>query len=185
VLSYYYWNMRTRGGRLQQGKDRLRRAIAMAHDVDEEIRLLLNGEAQRLPSDSARRGGHDPAYQPLLQYDPVLANQLLDRYGYRKGADGWRTLPDGKPLVHRYTSRNEAGRRADGRTVAQDLSGWASGWTSQRMIFSDIQQAESYAAAEPHLSVAGRLSGRRQFHAAVLRREYRPEQQWLLSGRAV
>jgi ABC-type transport system substrate-binding protein len=37
-------------------------------------------------------------------YDPQLANALLDRYGYKKGPDGYRTLPDGQPLVVRYSS---------------------------------------------------------------------------------
>ena len=46
--------------------------------------------------------GHDPRYQSINQYDPALANKLLDYFGYKKGADGYRTLPDGKPLVLRH-----------------------------------------------------------------------------------
>jgi len=48
--------------------------------------------------------GHDPGYRTLNPYDPVLANKLLDHYGYKKGADGWRTMPDGKPLVIRQAT---------------------------------------------------------------------------------
>ncbi len=43
--------------------------------------------------------GHDAGYRSSIQYDPELANRLLDRYGYRKDGDGWRRLPDGQPLV--------------------------------------------------------------------------------------
>ena len=37
----------------------------------------------------------------------MTANKLLDHFGYKKGKDGWRTLPDGKPLVLRLAT--EAG----------------------------------------------------------------------------
>lgn len=44
-----------------------------------------------------------PYYQPELEklyteHDPERANQLLDEIGLKKGADGWRTKPDGSPL---------------------------------------------------------------------------------------
>ena len=52
--------------------------------------------------------GHDPAYRSSVKYDPAAANALLDKFGYKKGADGWRTLPDGKPLVIRYASRPDS-----------------------------------------------------------------------------
>jgi ABC-type transport system substrate-binding protein len=143
-LSYYYWNMRDPVvGGLSKEKIALRRAIAMTHDVDEEIRLVLNGEAQRLyfpiPPGVA---GHDVQYQPLLRYDPVLANQLLDRYGYRKGADGWRTLPDGKPLRITYTSRNEANGVLMAELWRKTYHRLGIHMENQRLIFSDIQKAE-------------------------------------------
>jgi ABC-type transport system substrate-binding protein len=144
-LSYYYWNMQDPllGG-FSKEKIALRRAIAMAHDVDEEIRLVLNGEAQRLhfpiPSGAV---GHDPNYQPLLRYDPVLANKLLDRYGYKKGADGWRRLPDGKPLVITYTSRNEAAGVLMAELWRKTYHRLGIRMENQRMIFSDIQKAET------------------------------------------
>jgi ABC-type transport system substrate-binding protein len=144
-LSYYYWNMQDPllGG-FSKERIALRRAIAMAHDVDEEIRLVLNGEAQRLhfpiPSGVV---GHDPNYQPLLRYDPVLANKLLDRYGYKKGADGWRRLPDGKPLVITYTSRNEAAGVLMAELWRKTYHRLGIRMENQRMIFSDIQKAET------------------------------------------
>lgn len=32
-------------------------------------------------------------------FDPAMAEQLLDEAGYVKGADGWRTAPDGSPVA--------------------------------------------------------------------------------------
>ncbi len=49
--------------------------------------------------------GHVANWKSTIQYDPAGANALLDRFGYKKGADGWRTLPNGKPMLIRYASR--------------------------------------------------------------------------------
>lgn len=144
-ITYYYWNMQdpVLGG---FGKDKiaLRRAIAMAHNIDEEIALVWNGQARRLefpiPPGVV---GYDPAYKSMLQYDPALANRLLDRYGYRKGADGWRTLPDGKPLVIRYTSRNEASGVLQAEVWRKTYNALSIHMDSERMIFTDILKAET------------------------------------------
>ena len=63
--------------------------------------------------------GHDPNYRRVNRYDPVLANKLLDYFGYKKGADGYRTLPDGKPLSIRQatgTARSTANTASCGRS---------------------------------------------------------------------
>ena len=144
-ITYYYWNMQdpVLGG-YSKARIALRRAIAMAHDVDEEIALVLNGEGKRLefpiPPGVV---GYDPHYKTLLQYDPVLANQLLDRYGYKKGADGWRTQPDGSPLVIHYTSRNEASGVLLAEIWRKTYNALSIHMVSERMIFSDIEKAES------------------------------------------
>ena len=84
------------------GKEKiaLRRAIIMGYDYDEDIRVIRRGQAVRaimpIPYGVV---GHDQNWKPLNNYDPPLANRLLDRFGYKKGADGYRTLPDGKPLT--------------------------------------------------------------------------------------
>jgi oligopeptide transport system substrate-binding protein len=143
-ISYYYWNMKdpVLGG-LAKEKIALRRAIAMAHNVQEEIDIVWNGEAVALeypiPPGVV---GHDPNYKSLLQYDPAAANALLDKFGYKKGRDGWRTLPDGKPLQIRFTAR------ADG-TGQQHLEIWKKTFDSigirmqgERLQFPDILKAE-------------------------------------------
>ncbi len=80
-------------------KAALRRAIAMGYNGDDLVHVVFNDQAQRaqmpIPPGVA---GHDPAYLSNNGYDPDLANRLLDRFGYKRGADGFRTLPDGKPL---------------------------------------------------------------------------------------
>lgn len=144
-LTYYYWNLQdpVLGG-YSKDKIALRRAIAMTHDVEEEIRLVLNGEGRRLeypiPPGVV---GHDPHYRSLHQRDPVLANRLLDRYGYKKGADGWRTLPDGKPLVVRYASRNEASGVLMAELWRKTYKSLGIRMENERKILPDLMQAES------------------------------------------
>ena len=143
-ISYYYWNMEDPllGG-FGKEKIALRRAIAMAHNIDEEIRIVWNGQAVRLqypvPPGVV---GYDPAYRSLLQYDPALANRLLDKFGYKKGTDGWRTLPDGKPLLLHYTSRNEANGVLQAEMWRKTYTSIGIRMASDRLIFSDILKAE-------------------------------------------
>ncbi len=87
-------------GGYSKEKIALRRAIAMAYSVDDEITLLRRGQASQahmlVPAGVV---GHDPAYRSSVAYEPELANRLLDHFGYKRGADGFRSLPDGKPLL--------------------------------------------------------------------------------------
>ncbi|MDE2003917.1 MAG: ABC transporter substrate-binding protein [Betaproteobacteria bacterium] len=116
AIIYTYWNLQDPVvGGLSKDKIALRRAMAMAYDVDEEIRVVRNGQAIEaqypIPPGVV---GFDPGYRSPVHYDPALANELLDYYGYRRGADGWRALPDGKPLTVRYASRPDSlGRQQD------------------------------------------------------------------------
>ena len=115
-ITYHYWNLQDPVvGGLTKEKIALRRAMAMAYNVDEEIKVVRNGQAIEaqfpIPPGVV---GYDPNYRAGVKYDPAGANALLDRFGYKKGADGWRTLPDGKPLVVRYASRPDTlGRQQD------------------------------------------------------------------------
>jgi ABC-type transport system substrate-binding protein len=87
-------------GGFSKEKIALRRALAMAYDVDREVEVLRKHQAvhAQMPI-PAGVVGHDPKYRSIIKYDPDTANKLLDYFGYKKGPDGWRTLPDGKPLV--------------------------------------------------------------------------------------
>jgi ABC-type transport system substrate-binding protein len=102
-------------GGFSKEKIALRRAMIMAYDIGEEIKVVRKGQAVALempiPSGVV---GHDPRYRAVDHYDPTLANKLLDYFGYRKGSDGWRTLPDGKPLlVHLATEPASTNRELD------------------------------------------------------------------------
>ena len=111
-ITYTYFNMsETIGDKpnpvagFSKEKIALRRAIAMAYKVDDQIRIIRKGQAVRaqypIPPGVA---GYDGAYRSSIPYSPQLANALLDKFGYRRGSDGYRTLPDGKPLAVRYSS---------------------------------------------------------------------------------
>jgi oligopeptide transport system substrate-binding protein len=116
AIVYVYWNMQDPiVGGLSKDKIALRRAMAMAYNVDDEINVVRNGQAIELQY-AIPPGvvGHDPNYRSSVKYDPALANRLLDSVGYRKGPDGWRNLPDGKPFTIRYASRPDSlGRQLD------------------------------------------------------------------------
>lgn len=78
----------------------LRRAIAMSFNVDEYIRILRKGQAVKAEMlVPAGVNGHNLKYRSSIGYNPSLANKLLDHFGYKKGADGYRNLPNGKALV--------------------------------------------------------------------------------------
>ncbi len=100
-ITYWMFNMKDPViGGYSKEKIALRRALGMVYSVDEEIEKVRKGQAIRVHQ-IVPFGilGHDPKYRSSLQYNPELANKLLDRFGYKRGADGFRTMPDGKPLV--------------------------------------------------------------------------------------
>jgi len=92
-------------GGFSKEKIALRRAIAMAYRIDDQLRVIRQGQAVKaeypIPPGVA---GHDPNYKSSIRYDPRTANALLDKFGYKKGPDGYRTQPDGKPLVLQFWS---------------------------------------------------------------------------------
>ena len=113
AINYTAFNMRDPVvGGFGNDKLALRRAIAMAYDVGAEVDVLRKGQAEPLsmviPPGVA---GYEPRYRSNTRHDPDAANQLLDRFGYRKGPDGYRRLPDGGPLVLRYASQTTATAR--------------------------------------------------------------------------
>jgi oligopeptide transport system substrate-binding protein len=105
-VTYTYFNMKDPvWGGYSVDKIALRRAVAMSYNVAEEIDVIRKGQAVRaeyiVPPGVA---GHNVGHKSSIQYDVDTANKLLDKFGYKKGADGYRTLPDGKALVFKYNS---------------------------------------------------------------------------------
>jgi len=156
-IRYQFFNLKDPviGGYTKE-KIALRRAIILGYDVDEEIRVIRKNQAVKAEQMVAPViPGHDPNYRSIVRYDPGLANALLDQFNYRKGADGYRTQPDGKALVFTIYSttssvdreRDELWKRSMDRIgirleVKKDkfpellkqgkqcaISSWALGWT--------------------------------------------------------
>jgi len=89
----------------------LRRAIALAYDVQGEIADVRRG--QSMPAQSIippQLSGHDTRFKSeMSDHDLPRAKALLDLYGYvDRDGDGWRDQPDGRPLVLEYASQPES-----------------------------------------------------------------------------
>ncbi len=101
LQTYYVWmNMDDPviGGYTRE-KIALRRAIALSYDADSDIRLIEKGLA--IPAQTPLPPnvlGYDQQWKSPVRHHLAMANALLDRYGYRRGQDGYRSLPDGTPL---------------------------------------------------------------------------------------
>jgi ABC-type transport system substrate-binding protein len=113
-VNYTYFNVRDPMlGGYTPTRLALRRAIAMSYNVQEEITLIRHNQATKaemvVPEGVI---GHDPAYRNSIAYDPDLANRLLDQFGYKRdyklGSDGYRTQPDGQPLVVKLRLRPDS-----------------------------------------------------------------------------
>ena len=116
-ITYSYFNMDDPViGGYTNDKVALRRAIGMAYNVDEEIRVVRHGQGmpatQIVPPGVS---GYDPNFLASTKYDPAGAKALLDKFGYiDRDKDGWRDMPDGTPLVlKRGTSPSALERQFD------------------------------------------------------------------------
>jgi len=95
----------------------LRRAIGLAYSIGDEIRLVRKG--QSMPSQSPvapLTTGFDPAFRSeASEYSPARAKALLDAFGYvDRDGDGWRELPDGRPLtLEMATQPDQLSRQLD------------------------------------------------------------------------
>jgi oligopeptide transport system substrate-binding protein len=102
ALAYCFFNMDDPlVGGYTPDKIALRRAIVMAFNTKDLIDVWYQGQAVRatqpIPPPVA---GHSAGFDANIKYDPATAKALLDRFGYKdRDGDGWRDLPDGKPLV--------------------------------------------------------------------------------------
>ena len=98
---------------------RVRRALAMAIDVDQLIEHVLYGEGQRV---SGPYYVNTPYYDwdtPLVPHDPEGAKRLLAEAGYTPDADGF-LAKDGERLAFKLITNNGNPQRKAIMTVAQD-----------------------------------------------------------------
>ncbi len=107
AVSYFAMEDPVVGG-YEPHKVALRRAIALAVDLEREIRLVRRNQA--IPGQSPigpETFGYDPAFKSeMSEYNLPRAKALLDLHGYvDQNGDGWREQPDGKPLVLEYATQ--------------------------------------------------------------------------------
>jgi ABC-type transport system substrate-binding protein len=102
-LTFAYFNMEDPvvGGYTPE-KVALRRAISLGYNTRDEIAIVRKGQA--IPANapySPGVAGYDPDFRTSAsEYSIPKARALLDIYGYvDRDGDGYRELPDGRPLV--------------------------------------------------------------------------------------
>jgi len=101
AITYTYFNMEDAVvGGYAPDKIALRRAISMAYNNDDEIHVVRLDQAQIATQPFPPNvSGYDPSFKGNPTHDVAGAKALLDKFGYvDKDGDGWRDLPDGKPL---------------------------------------------------------------------------------------
>jgi len=107
---YLYFNVADADiGGMGNARIALRRAIALAFDAEELTRIVYAGQA--IPANQIVPpgvGGHDSTLPTKSLYDPPTAKALLDRFGYKRGGDGYRNAPDGAPLTLTLSQRSGA-----------------------------------------------------------------------------
>ena len=117
-VAFTYFNMEDPiVGGYEPARIALRRAMGMAYNNDEAIRVLFSGRALPasgpIPPDIA---GYNPKLKTAAQlFDPSAARALLDKFGYKdRDGDGYRETPDGKPLlVERWSPPTTIARERD------------------------------------------------------------------------
>ena len=80
---------------------RFRQALSVAINRDEINEVLHYGlQTPRQPSFSSGSPFYDPEWSnAYIEYNPDLANQLLDEMGLEWGNDGYRRNPDGSRVA--------------------------------------------------------------------------------------
>lgn len=98
--TFYFLNFRDpiTGGYTKE-KVALRRAMLMAYNMEVEAATVRRSQAI-VNQMAIPRGviGYKANFRSVNQFNPEAANKLLDKFGYKRGADGWRTQPDGGAL---------------------------------------------------------------------------------------
>ena len=144
VMTYYNMEDPVVGGYTPE-KVALRRALNLAIDLDREIRLLRRGMA--IPAQSPvmpHLSGYDPAFKSEnSDFDPARARALLDLYGYvDRDGDGWRELPDGRPLQLAYATQPDQNSRQLDELWQKNMQA-----IGVRMVFKPAKWPENLKAA--------------------------------------
>jgi len=108
TLTYYSFNMDDPvvGGYTPE-KIALRRAINLAFNINEELLIIRKSQSVKAesPIPPGVAGSNADFRSAAGEYNPAKAKALLDLFGYvDRDGDGYRELPDGRPLVIEYSS---------------------------------------------------------------------------------
>ena len=144
AMSYFAMENPVVGG-YTPDKVALRRAIAMAVNVEEEIRAVRRGQAIVAQSViGPGTWGYDPKFKSEMgEFSRARAQALLDLYGYvDRNGDGWREQPDGSPLTIEYATQPDDLSR-------QLITQWKKNMDAigVRMVFKTAQWPENLKAS--------------------------------------
>ena len=109
--AYTYFNLEhPMVGGYEPAQIALRRAITLAYDEPEEIKILRKGQA--IPAQGPIPPGvegYDAAFRsPTVEYNPAKAQALLDMFGFiDRDGDGYRERPDGSRLELELATRTD------------------------------------------------------------------------------
>lgn len=119
-----------------------RRALILAHDQMSEINVVRRGQAAPMRQIGAPGVvGFDPDFKAVEQeYNPARAKALLDMHGYiDRDGDGWRDMPDGRPIVLEYKYQaNEKEKRAQAELWSKNLAAVGIRSTALAVQFADL-----------------------------------------------
>jgi len=109
------------------GDPKFRHALGYALDLNRITKNAYQGAAEPgttiIPSAYTAWHWEPPADQKF-HFDLAKAGQLLDAAGYKKGSDGKRTLPDGKPIGSlRLFARSDSKQSVDTMTFFSEWLG--------------------------------------------------------------
>lgn len=114
-VTYAFFNMdHPVVGGYTPDKVALRRAISLAYNTAEEVRLPRRNQAivSQGPIMPLTRAYNANTRSEMGVFDRSKAMALLDMFGYTdKDGDGWRDQPDGKPLTLEYATISTADYR--------------------------------------------------------------------------
>ena len=144
AMSYFAMENPVVGGYTPE-KVALRRAISLAVNVEEEIRVVRRGQAIVAQSFMGPGvWGYDPNFKSAMgEFDRAKAQALLDLNGYTdRNGDGWREQPDGSPLLIEYATQPD-------ETSRQLITQWKKNMDAIgiRMVFKAAQWPENLKAS--------------------------------------
>jgi oligopeptide transport system substrate-binding protein len=147
---YYNWQDPVWGGP-ELHKIALRRAVSMAYNMDDEIKVIRKNQAigaeYLVPPGVV---GHKPDFVSNMKYNPALANALLDKFGYKKSADGYRNTPEGKPFSFKYSSTAASTEREFDELFKKNLDVIGVRFETHKEQFAELKKLEKRCLLQIH-----------------------------------